>query len=215
MYTPWVLRAYDAAVYRINCPYVWRISPCTLLERYKRLLTADHLDLGVGTGYLLDHCHKPQDRQAITLVDLNPNTLAHTARRLARYDVTTHQGNALDPLPVPPASFGSASTNFMLHCVPGTWAEKGRVFDHLAACVRPGGWIFGTTLLSKGVPVSLPARAEMAVLNRFGIFNNQDDDLSGLERELAARFTKYRLTVEGCTALFEARVTETASEPRQ
>jgi SAM-dependent methyltransferase len=206
VYRPWTLAMYDFAVYRVTCPYFWRVPVAQLLSLYERNLASDHLDLGVGTGYLLDRCRKPGNDQRITLADLNPHSLNYTASRLARYQPARRQANALEPLPFEPGTFGSAAATMMLHCAPGAIPDKARVLDHLAACVRPGGHVFGSTILTVGVPISPPARAALALFNSKGYFHNQQDSLADLRTALAARFPNFGLRVHGCTALFEAEV---------
>ncbi|MFD7549515.1 class I SAM-dependent methyltransferase [Streptomyces sp. NPDC059578] len=205
VYRPWTLPVYDLVAFKINCRFLFRVPVSEVVAMFDRNVSAEHLDVGVGTGYFLDNC-RTDPQQSITLADLNEHSLRHAARRLARFDVTTVRANALEPLPLPEASFGSASLNFLLHCVPGSIREKAAVLDNVAACVRPGGRIFGATVLSKGVPVGAAARASFAAWNRRGMMNNSEDSLDDLRAELAARFPVHTVTVHGCTALFEAEV---------
>ena len=101
--------------------------------------------------------------------------------------------------------FDSISLNYVLHCLPGTMAEKAAVFDHLRPLLKPGGVIFGSTLLAEGVTRNLLARRLMAVYNRNGIFCNTADSLSALESALRNRFDEVGLRTAGCAALFWAR----------
>jgi hypothetical protein len=57
-----------------------------------------HLDVGVGTGYFLDRCTFPVAAPEVHLMDLNPNCLEKTARRIRRYRPVTHRCNVLDPI---------------------------------------------------------------------------------------------------------------------
>ncbi|MBM9618813.1 class I SAM-dependent methyltransferase [Streptomyces zhihengii] len=205
IYRPWTLPLYDLVAFRINCRFLFRVPVPEVVAMFDRNVSDEHLDVGVGTGYFLDTC-RTAPRQSITLADLNEHSLRHAARRLARFDVTTVRANALEPLPLPERSFGSASLNFLLHCVPGTIREKAVVLDNVAACVRPGGRIFGATVLGKGVPVGPAARAVVPLWNWRGVMHNAEDSLDDLRAELSARFPDHRLTVHGCTALFEAEV---------
>ncbi|MBH5335349.1 class I SAM-dependent methyltransferase [Streptomyces pactum] len=205
-YNPLTLRLYDTLVYGLTCPLFWKVPESALLRLYERNIAETHLDIGVGTGRLLDRCAMPVDRPRITLFDLNPHCLAHAARRLARYEVTTHLGSVLKPFPRLVGSHGSAALNLMLHCVPGDIPEKAIAFDHTAGCVRPGGKIFGSTVLSRGVPVTRRARFALGRLNAVRSFHNTEDDLEDLHEQLEKRFSRYRVTVYGCVALFEATV---------
>ncbi|MFF7977225.1 methyltransferase [Streptomyces sp. NPDC007905] len=206
MYQPWTLPLYDLVAFKFNCRFLFRVPVPEVVAMFDRNVSPTHLDVGVGTGYFLDNC-RTEPGQSITLADLNEHSLRHAARRLApRFDVRAVRANALEPLPLPEASFGSASMNFLLHCVPGTIREKAKVLDHVAACVRPGGRLFGATVLSKGVPVGPAARASFAAWNWRGVMHNSEDSLDDLRAELAARFPTHTLSVHGCAALFEAEV---------
>jgi ubiquinone/menaquinone biosynthesis C-methylase UbiE len=207
VYSPWTLPLYDLVAFKINCRFLFRVSASEVVAMFDRNVSPDHLDVGVGTGYFLDNCRTAAD-QAITLADLNEHSLRHAARRLDRFEVKTVRANALEPLPLPKAAFGSASINFLLHCVPGSISQKAKVLDHVAACVRPGGRVFGATVLSKGVPVGAAARVGFSALNWRGVMHNSEDSLHDLRTELAARFPVHKVSVHGCAALFEAEVPE-------
>ena len=62
------------------------------------MVTANHLDVGVGTGYFLDRCYLPSQTPRVALMDLNSNTLEFTSRRIARYNPKTYRRNILDPI---------------------------------------------------------------------------------------------------------------------
>jgi ubiquinone/menaquinone biosynthesis C-methylase UbiE len=204
-YNRYLLAVYDFVVFRMTLPLCWRCSPVELLRLYSRNSGAHHLEMGVGTGYLLDRTGFPVSNPYITLVDINPAPLAFTARRLKRYQITRIRANVLEPLPVPHAAFDSAGVSFLLHCVPGRMPEKGVVLANAAAAVRGGGTVFGATVLSSGVPVSASARVLMWCLNMVGAFHNKTDDLAGLRTQLDRYFVNYELSVYGCVALFRAR----------
>src|ERR1700761_8363459 len=91
VYTRGFLSAYDAFVYGFNHPVLWRCSKARLVAHYDAHVSARHLDIGVGTGTLLDACRFPTTTPEITLMDLNPNSLAAASRRLARYSPRTHR----------------------------------------------------------------------------------------------------------------------------
>ncbi|MFI6347980.1 class I SAM-dependent methyltransferase [Streptomyces sp. NPDC050560] len=206
VYNRLTLAVYDFALYEVSCRYTWKCPKGKLLELFGRNVSASHLDVGVGTGYLLDRCQKSGAVPRVTLVDLNETALRYAAKRLARFRPVAVRANALEPLPLPERSQESASMNFLLHCLPGSFEEKARVFDRVAACVREGGRIFGATVLSAGVPVGRGARFQMGRLNRSGVFHNADDGAEALDDALARRFSTYELRMEGCCGLFEATV---------
>ncbi|MYS86620.1 class I SAM-dependent methyltransferase [Embleya scabrispora] len=196
------LNLYDLVVYRGTAPLLWRCPPTVSRRLYDTGVGARHMDIGVGSGYLLHHARFPVPDPRITLVDLNPNSLAHTAHRLRRYHVATVRANVLEPLPVPDGSHDSVGISYLLHCIPGSLREKGIVLAHAAAVVRPGGVVFGTTVLSAGVPVSLAARKAMRLLNKQGAFHNDGDTLDDLRAQLDRYFDHHELSVRGCVGIF-------------
>jgi len=205
IYTPFMLAAgYDLVVLRLSNPLVWRCPTSRLLEMYDEHVSANHLDVGVGTGYYLDRCRFPSSPR-LALMDLNPHSLAHAARRTARYRPETYKRNVLEPIEVDAPKFDTVGMTYLLHCIPGAMEEKAVAFDHLRALVNPGGHIFGATLV-QGDDQGRVARRLMALYNRKGIFHNELDTLGGLERVLAQRFGESRVTSVGCAALFWARV---------
>ena len=206
IYTPLTLRGYDLAVVSLSHRFIWQ-SPARLLEeRYDRYITANHLELGAGTGYFLDRCHFPSPAPRIALMDLNPSTLEFASRRLARYRPETFRRNVLEPISIDGPGFDSLAINDVLHCLPGSIGSKAVAFDHLKALMNRGGVLFGSTLLQGGVRRSPLARILMELYNRLGIFSNREDDLQGLKRELSLRFREVSVDVIGCSALFSGRV---------
>jgi SAM-dependent methyltransferase len=204
IYNRATLAVYDVGVLGLSCRLLWRCPKAEMLAGYDRNVGARHLDLGVGTAYFLDRCRFPDPRPRVTLVDLNPTVLQVAAHRISRYRPEVIQANVLGPLPVPAGTYDSVGVNFLLHCLPGDWRAKGTVFANAATALRPGGRVFGSTILAAGVKTTARARAVMRLYNARGIFHNAGDDLAGLGEELAGRFADHRLTIRGCVALFEA-----------
>lgn len=209
VYNRLVLAGYDQIVLGLSCRLLWRCPKRHMLDNYDRNIGARHLEFGIGTGYFLDRCNFPARRPELTLVDLNPSVLRVSSARVARYEPAVVRADVLRPLPfdegkLKTGHYDSVGANFLLHCLPGGWQEKAAVLDNAASALRPGGRIFGSTILSSGVDVSAAARRLMTVYNARGIFHNADDDLAGLRWQLDKRFTDIRVTVCGCVALFEA-----------
>src|SRR5262244_13795 len=94
-YTPLTLALYDLAVLRFSNSFVWRCPTHVLLDFYHQHISDKHLDIGVGTGYFLDKCRFPSTAPRIALLDLNPNSLAKSAKRLRRYNPSCYMGNVL------------------------------------------------------------------------------------------------------------------------
>lgn len=205
VYTPKMLAVYDLLVLGLSNRFIWKCPTPVLLAHYDRLVTDNHLDVGVGTGYFLDHCRFPSEKPRVALMDLNPNTLDFAARRIARYRPETYLRNVLEEIDFEGNRFDSVGMNYLLHCLPGDMAAKARVFDFLAPLMNPGATIFGSTLLHGGVARSGAARALMAFYNSKGVFSNTQDDLDTLRRELEKRFSGVSIKVVGCGALFSAR----------
>lgn len=204
-YTRPTLAVYDQVALGFLCRFVWRCPRRMIVEAYQQHLSANHLDVGVGTGYFLDHCDFPNPRPRLTLLDLNPNCLEYSARRLARFHPEVCQANVLEPLPLEGPKYDTIGMSALLHCLPGPMSAKGVAFDHLKEILVPGGILFGGTLLSGGVQRSRAARQAMRYFNATGVFNNQDDDLQGLAAELNKRFVQVFIRVHGCAAFFSAR----------
>ena len=203
-YSPMGLRIYDALVYGVTSPYFWKVSGRDLLAHYNRYISTNHMDVGVGTGYLLDKCTIPGPLQRLYLFDLSPNSLATTAKRLARYRPTTIQGSVLDPIPYEGEPFDSIGTNYMIHCVPGSIPEKEVLFDHLAVHLRPGGVIFGSTVLGQNIDLPLPGRFVFDSANKKGVFHNRLDNEDDLRKALEKRFASVNFRRVGNVALFAA-----------
>jgi SAM-dependent methyltransferase len=204
VYSPFVLAAYDWLVLGVSNHLIWRCPTAELRRLYDRNVSARHLDLGVGTGYFLDKARWPVTAPSITLVDLNPNSLAAAARRIRRYAPETVRANVLDPLPAM-EPFGSVGLSYLLHCLPGMIPEKAVVFDHIRPLLAPSARVFGATIVQGEVARSHRAQVLMDLYNRKGIFSNAGDRVEDLNAALMARFDAPRIEVKGNVALFEAR----------
>ncbi|HEV8499882.1 MAG TPA: class I SAM-dependent methyltransferase [Gemmatimonadaceae bacterium] len=206
VYSKRLLSVYDLTVLGFSNRLIWNSSTQRVLELYDAYVTGNHLDVGVGTGYFLDHCRTLPQAARIALVDLNQNSLDFTARRIFRYRPQTYRRNVLEPIVIDGPRFDSVSMSYLLHCLPGAIDSKAVAFDHLAPLMNPGAVLFGATLLHDGVPRTWLAKRMMDVYNKKGIFSNQRDNLAGLKRELQRRFRDVSLEVVGCAALFAGRI---------
>ncbi len=201
-----MLSIYDVFVLGISNRWIWKCPTPRLVAHYNRQVTANHLDVGVGTGYFLDRCRFPTTEPRIALMDLNSNSLQYAAARIARYRPEMHRRNVLEPIAWEGRRFDSVGINYLLHCLPGTMASKAVVFDHLKALMNPGGVFFGSTLLQGGVRRGFAARRLMNFYNRKGVFSNEHDDLATLQQALDQRFQAVSVEVIGCAAVFSGRV---------
>ncbi len=205
IYSRLLLSVYDLYVLGFSNRFVWRCPSRLILDFYNQHVSARHLDVGVGTGYFLDKCTFPIPDPIIALVDLNPNSLQFAARRLQRYRPSIYVANVLEPLQIEPADFDSIAINYVLHCLPGEISSKAVVFPNLKRLLRPGGVIFGSTILGKGVKHNVLAKRLMQIYNSKRIFSNLHDDGDDLESVLKTNFREYTIHVVGCVAFFVGR----------
>lgn len=204
IYSRAVLGVYDLLVIRLSNSFAWRCPSRLMLDRYNRLLGRRHLDAGPGTGWYLGKAGLPAGAE-ITLLDLNPNSLDSAASRLEGVPCRRLLANALDALPEGLGPFDSVGANYLMHCIPGSWQEKGVVFRRLAERLEDDGVLFGSTILGRGVRHNLAGRRLMSLYNRLGVFHNRDDDAAGLERALARAFHEHSVEIVGTVAMFTAR----------
>ncbi|MDE5082565.1 MAG: class I SAM-dependent methyltransferase [Trichodesmium sp. St18_bin1] len=206
IYTKQILPLYDLIVHGISNRLAWKCPTKRLLKHYNQMVTANHLDVGVGTGYFLDRCKFPSQTPRVALMDLNSNTLEFTSRRIARYNPKTYCRNILDPINLNVEKFDSVGINYVLHCVPGNLKTKSVALDYLKALMNPNAVLFGSTILQGGVSINWLAKRLMASYNKKGIFSNQHDNLEDLKSALNQRFKDISVEVIGCVALFSGRV---------
>ena len=203
-FTRTTLSFYDWLL-EFTCERIWRCPIERTLDLYAQHLSSNHIEVGVGTGYFLDHSRFPASQPRLALLDLNPHCLEHTARRLRRYAPEVYRVNALAPIEINARHADSLAINYVLHCLPGAFPEKGAAFEHLRPLLNPGGVLFGSTVLRLGVPCDLRARAFMRLYNARRVFSNLQDSLAGLTQALECHFDDVRVDVVGCVARFSGR----------
>jgi len=206
IYTRWTLNwAYDLFVLSYSNRFAWRCSSHHLLDNYNRNITANHLDIGVGTGYYLAHCRYPSRYPRLALMDINENSLKRAGARTRHLAPEIYRRNVLKPIPFERASFDSIGMTYLLHCLPGTMAEKSIVFDHVKPLMNPGAVLFGASIMQGDVPITRRARQLLDLYNAKGIFSNSEDSVAALKDALQQRFAESEVEVRGCVALFRAR----------
>jgi len=206
VYTKGVLSVYDAFVLGFSSRWLWNCPARKIEEHYDKHVSADHLDVGVGTGYFLDRCRFPSQAPRVALMDLNPNALAFASRRIARYKPETYRRNVLEPIALDARKFDSVGINYLLHCLPGDLESKSVVFDHLKALMNPGAVLFGSTILQGGVRHHWLGKRLLQVYNRKGVFSNREDGLDALQQALSKRFRDVSVEVAGAVAIFSGRI---------
>lgn len=203
VYSPLMLSVYDLWVYRFAVR-VMRCPPSEFRTFYELNISEHHLDIGVGSGSLLKHCLKQQLLERVTLMDLNPNCLQAAEKALRPLPVRSVQADMLKPFPLGEERFLSVGLNFLLHCVPGSFLEKGVVFEHIRRVLAPGGLVFGSTAVYQQGASFAPARFLFDRYNQAGVFHNREDTLEDLQQVLGNLFANVELIQEGCVLFFRA-----------
>ncbi|WP_035375259.1 class I SAM-dependent methyltransferase [Pseudoduganella violaceinigra] len=203
-YTPFFLHLYDFLVIGIFTRFFWKCEGRHYIDIYRRHARRRHADIGVGTGYFLDHAGLDESMQQIALIDLNRNCLRYTAQRLQRYAPDCHVRNAFRPISIG-RTVDSICIGGLIHCVPGTMRDKGRIFDAIAPLCAPGTTLFGYTLIGSGAPMSWHARILMGFMNWLQVVDNGGDSVDSLREELSQRFSQVEVWLVGCNAFFTAK----------
>jgi len=206
VYSKLGLCLYDALIMGAVTRYIWNCPADAFVAFYREHITANHADVGVGTGYCLDRCGlDPASRLA--LIDLQPNCLDHAGRRLARFQPEMYVWDAGTSLPnLPP--FDSIGLGGILHCLPGDTLQKGLVLDALKPIAAHGATLFGYTLVNDAIPQRLRRRFVFRQFHRLQIINCEHDSANSLEHLLATRFDDYCIEQIGCFAFFKAVVSQ-------
>ena len=202
VYSRAFLGIYDPVILGFYRNVVWRCPTSRLVEQYRQRVGQRHLDVGPGTGYFLEHARLPYDAQ-ITLLDPNPDVLAHAAGRLSHRHPSAIQADVLRPLPLTGERFDSAALNYVLHCLPGPAVRKAGAVRNVARVLKPGGVLFGATVLGTTGPHTWLSRAVLSFVNSHRIFDNLSDTEDWLRDLLEASFAT--VDVLGSVAVFTAR----------
>ena len=198
IYNPVTLRVYDAGVLGLTNRLIWRCPTATMVEHYRSHAGRRHLDVGPGTGYFLERIDSP----SLTLLDLNGACLTAAADRVGHgRSVAALQQSFFDPI-ASEHTFDSIGLNFVLHCIPSQ--EKWDRLSQLRGYLRPGGTIFGSTIIPNPDNATLAARALNSTYNRLGVFGNANDTMDELENALHG-YTDVDTRRVGQVVLFSAR----------
>ena len=201
-YSPALLRLYDPLVLGPIIRFVWRYRREEGVRLYRDHIRPNHLDVGPGTGYFLEHAGLPADSK-VTILDPNPNVLRHVTGRLRGLQVTAIQADVLKPLPTP-GPFDSAALSAVLHCLPGPMERKALAIENVARVMAPDGVLFGATVLGRSGRHTRLGRAFLWAFNRRGTFGNLEDTEAGLRDILARSFGSVKLQTVGGMAVFVA-----------
>jgi SAM-dependent methyltransferase len=205
LYTRTFLSIYDWFALGIHCRLIWQCSASHIVDFYNRKISGNHLDIGVGTGYFLDKCQFPIKNPRLGIMDINPDSLVATQKRLKRYQPEVYQRNILEPIYLDVHGFDSIGLSHVLHCLPGTMETKDIIFKNILPLLNPGGIVFGTTFLYQGIKRNLLSNSTFWLANQLGFMHNGQDSLEGLARSLRQYFTESNIDLCGCEALYWAR----------
>ena len=194
---------YDRLVISISNWHLWGCPTSKLIEIHNCLTSSNHLDVGVGSGYYLDNAVFKEPLKRLGLMDMNQNSLAHASKRVSRYNPTCYEVNILKPLNISMDPYDSISMNFLFHCLPGNLPYKFCALDHLLPFLRPGGCVFGSTVLGFSKKKGVIPTLVMTMYNYRGIYGNAGDSLMDLDVELKKRFHNYKIDVVGHVAIFQ------------
>ena len=202
VYSNLLLSIYDIEVLMFELQYIFKCPLRRVMEFFNENISGIHLDVGIGTGYFLHKCKFPVENPVIHLMDLNPNTLLKTAKRIKRYDPVAHQCNVLEPIKANLPMFDSISAINFLHCLPGSMLDKEIAIKNLKPFLKKCGVLFGTTVLGQGVDVGILYRMANLAYNKKSIFSNLNDNISDLEVILKNNFKSYSVQTVGSVAFF-------------
>ena len=208
-YSSFTLFIYDYFVLKFMAFFFWRCSTSAVLEPFFRSHVSrngHHLDIGVGTGWFLEHANLSPPSSSITLIDLNANCLQKAKARLNRIDLDCIQHDILEPLPPDIGPFDSISMMYLLHCLPPPQSRKGQVLAMLRHHLKPGGVLFGCTILGpfsgNQTRLSKFALKRINAKNRMG---NLDDTEEGFVEVLRKNYGSVESLVVGSMLVFTAR----------
>ena len=203
-YSRWILEVYDWLILRISSTLIWRCPTPRLLSLYRHYLSHRHLEVGVGTGYLLDHGTFPTLKPQLTLLDCNPQVLAHAKRRLQRYrpSVVVHDVMQSDWPKLP--RYRSIGFNYVWHALKGSDDERIKMLKRLSAHLDYEGMLFGSTVIGAHPDMSGIAQAVSRHWQRVGVFNNQHDDLETVKNALSDVFEDIHIWQVGYVVMFVA-----------
>lgn len=205
IYSKRILSIYDLWVLGVSNHLFWKCPTRLISHQFRELVSVNHLDVGVGSGYYLKK-HLPHKTKRVALVDLNKNSLESTSKSIESFNPEIYCRNILEPLDLESNKFDSVSLNYLLHCLPGDIASKSIAFQNIKQLMNDDGIVFGSTILGTDIPKNVLATKLMAFYNKKGIFSNTNDGLTSLDAALNDYFTDVRIEVVGCVALFSGRV---------
>lgn len=87
-YNSLMLELYDFAILKLSSLLFWRCQSAQFITLYRSHVSRRHLEVGVGTGYLLKRAVFPSHWVQLHILDSNPQVLRHASQYLSRYNPT-------------------------------------------------------------------------------------------------------------------------------
>jgi hypothetical protein len=196
---------YDFILYRIVSRFAWGCPTSLHDSHYAGHISNNHLDVGVGTGYLLHRAVFSSDKPRLALMDLSVNCLNKAGGRLKYLEPEFYEQNILIPISERINKFNSIGVNSVMHCIPGSFKEKSIAFKYLSVLLNDEGVLFGSTVLYSEGKKNVFSDICLWLLNGLGVFNNLDDNVTDLRVCLDNYFDDVDIRVVGTTALFSVR----------
>lgn len=205
IYNSIMLKIYNFWVLSISNSWIWRCPTSKQLAQYQKYRTNNHLDIGVGTGYYLKHTHWPENTKLV-LMDLNPTCLETARKTIVRLSPEVYRADIFKcPQQNFQGQFTSISMNYLLHCLPGTMNDKAVAIANATTMLKPGGILFGATILSDDHLQTNISKQLAGFYNQKHIFSNQCDDHQSLRHALNQNLDAVELNIVGCVALFKGQ----------
>ncbi|WP_080761921.1 class I SAM-dependent methyltransferase [Aeromonas hydrophila] len=204
IYTSLTLKFHDWWTLSVPNHFAWQCSTSKVLVPYfKNNSGLRHLDVGVGTGFYLQHL--PPESEVL-LMDVNQKSLTVAKQRVGKlHHTTTIKHDIFSPLPQQhEEQFDSVSLYYLLHCLPGSLAEKTIALRNASTALKPQGTLFGATILGNGVSHNFFGKKLMSIYNSKGIFSNKQDTEADLRHALKGIFKSVEIINVGKVALFAA-----------
>ena len=210
VYTNAMLLIYDFFVLSFSNTVIWRCSSNHILKLYKKCISDNHLEIGVGTGYFLKKSiGKINDNSRLVLMDINSNCLKRALKNIHHKNAECRQIDIfhIESIKTKIQSFDSIGLNYVLHCLPGAIAkEKVEIIQCISQLLNPGGLVFGSTIISNtGRHSRISLFFSFLYNNILKTFNNKNDTYEDLKKSFNSCFSEVQITQIGSVALFIAK----------
>jgi len=208
-YSGWRLAIYDFWVLGVVNTFAWKCPTSKYLIPFFRdnVSATTHLDIGVGTGYFLEHGGIPTTTHVV-LCDISISALKTATDRVPPPVQVGPPlvADILQPLPTDD-KFASVSMFYLLHCLPGPVQRKVVIFDHIKHNMTPDGVLAGATVLGprSGWVDSWFGALLRGFVVRDGIMDNLDDNAESITAALQKNFEEVESEIVGTVLLFKAK----------